>query len=244
MDVKKKQVHSRILPPLVMAAWAGMFIFLLIGGRYQLFLKPEFGFLVIGGLVISGLFLFGILDRGIPGGRDTGIKALFLLLPILFIFSAGESTLGSYALSKRTLVAPDSGTPASVEPVSREEEPNPLKTPDTGPELTPISQLIFNWDKYKGKSVVLEGLFSGNIEGAPDLAAVYRYFVSCCAADAMPVGVFLARPGEIDIEENQWVRVAGQVTLKQLDGYEMIFMTLENIEIREKPSKNAAYLYN
>lgn len=239
MDIKERQVHSRILPPLVLAAWAGMFGFLLIGGRYQLFLKPEFEFLIIGGLVISGLFLFGILGKGIPRGQDTGIKALFLLLPILFIFSAGENTLGSYALSKRTLVAPESGMTAS-----RSDVPDSQEIPDTASELTSISRLIFDWDQYKGKPVVLEGLFSGKIDGAPDMAAVYRYFVTCCAADAMPVGVFLDKPRDLDIAENQWVRVAGQVTVKQVDGYEMIFMSLDRIEVREKPSKNAAYLYN
>lgn len=89
------------LPFLVMTAWALTLAWLLGDMRFQLFLAPKFKVLIYAGAALSLLFALGAADR--PGGkqRDHIVKGLFLLLPILFIFSAGDSTLGNFALSKR-----------------------------------------------------------------------------------------------------------------------------------------------
>ena len=241
--VVRKKPNARMLPALVMGVWAGMFAYLLFGERYQLFLKPEFSFLIIGGLTISCLFFPGLFRSGIPKDKDTTIKALFLLLPVLFIFSAGESTLGGYALSKRTLVSPETGSTAA--PLEKMIQSNPV--PDLSgenPTLVSISKLIYEWKSFEGKKVAVEGLFSGQVQGAGELSAVFRYFVTCCAADAQPVGLFLLKPSDKEIQDNAWVRVSGRVSIRKVGAHEMVFMDLESIEPREKPSKHAAYLYN
>ncbi len=242
MDMNTRETHSRILPPAIMAAWIGVFIYLLINGQYLLFLKPDFVFLILGGLAVTSLYLWGFIGKTLPIDKDHTVKGLFLLLPILFIFSAGENSLGSYTLSKRPMLHPETGLdrPFSSTP----DTARPAAPPQTKSGLIPITRLIREWDAFEGKSVSIEGLFTGNVAGQDGLGAVFRYYVTCCAADAQPVGVFLKKTPDLDFEDNAWVRVTGTVNIMEREGFQVIFMDLEKIEPREKPSKNAAYLYN
>ncbi|MCG8617529.1 MAG: hypothetical protein MI802_15025 [Desulfobacterales bacterium] len=73
---------------------------------------------------------------------------------------------------------------------------------------------------------------------------MFRFAITCCAADAQPVGVFIPRPKTEILKANDWVRVSGKVAMRQMDGYDIIYMDLENIEAAEKPDKNAAYIFN
>ncbi len=242
MDMNTRETHSRILPPAIMAAWAGVFVYLLINDQYLLFLKPDFLFLILGGLLLSSLYFWGFLGKMLPADSDHTVKGLFLLLPILFIFSAGENSLGSYTLSKRPMVLPETGQDQPFSPKPEIIRPAAPSQSESG--LIPITRLIREWDAFEGKTVTIEGLFTGNVAGQEELGAVFRYYVTCCAADAQPVGVFLKKTPDINFEDNAWVRATGTVNIMEREGFQVIFMALKNIEPREKPSKNAAYLYN
>lgn len=234
---------KQYLPVAVLSSWAGMLAYLLANGNYQLFLKPGFQWLIITGLVIGLTLCLGMVFTGIssmPVQKNAWIKGLILILPLGFIIAAGENTLGEYALSKRTMV---SQAPASLSP-----ESNPKENTDAVPlsldEPILISDLIRQFSQYDGKKVRIEGMYADTVAGRDELSAVFRYFITCCAADAQPVGVFISRNPDSGFENNDWVRVSGTVRMTQLDGYEVIFMDLENMEAVEKPGKNAAYIFN
>lgn len=246
------------LPFLVMGAWTLTLGWLIADDRYQLFLAPKFEGLVIAGAVLSLVFAFGAAAGPATRVRDTLIKGLFLLLPVLFIFSSGEATLGNFALSKRGI--PPVQTDQATEMPADETAPrSPVMAPDTVAETAantepaaestamvpvPISQLIRDWDVYEGKSVSIEGLFSETVVGHDDLSAVFRYLITCCAADAMPVGVFAARQRDLDLKNDDWVSISGRVTKIKLDGFEILFMEEAMIKKRPKPSQSAAYIFN
>lgn len=234
-------VIKRFLPALVLSAWFGTMAWLVRDDGFQVFLKPDFKWLVIAGMVISLVLVAGLLSSGIsqiPVQKQAWIKGLILLLPIGFIFSAGESTLGEYALSKRVMVAPQkksSGPATEISP----------GTADTisDPSMVSISSLIREFEKYDGKAVQVEGMFAQAIYGHDELSAVFRYFITCCAADAQPVGVFIPRPKNAALENNDWVRVSGKVDMRQMDGYDIIYMAVDTINAAKKPGKNAAYIF-
>jgi uncharacterized membrane protein YcgQ (UPF0703/DUF1980 family) len=59
----------------------------------------------------------------------------------------------------------------------------------------------------------------------------------------MPVGVFMAGKQDSGIKDNDWVMAGGRVAYRKIDGYDVIFMTVERLEKKKKPSKNAVYIY-
>lgn len=233
------------LPFMVMAAWTGVLGWLLYNDNYQLLLAPKFGFLVCISMVLSLLYAACLGTAGIQTGNGHRTKGLILALPILFIFFAGENTLGNFALSKRTISPLQTNPLQGTGPETSAPEPLSNAAPADLP-LVSISTLVRNWDAYDGKRVRVEGLFSPSVSGHEELSAVFRYFINCCAADAMPVGfVFPSLPDtDTGPKENDWVMTGGKVHMGELDGYALIHMDIEFIEKKEKPSKNAAYMFD
>lgn len=233
-------VIRKALPLIALVAWTAGLVYLIVDDNYVLFLKPKFHALVWISLVIALVFIVSLLpgtfSGTLPEQKHPWVKAMILVLPLVFIIGAGQSTLGTYALSKRPM--------ASLP----EKEPSALKTSppvtESGEALTSISTLVREFDRFSGKSVRLEGLFSGTVVNHDELSAVFRYFITCCAADAQPVGVFMNRVADDTIQDNSWVRVEGKVAVQELDGFQIIFMDLEKITPAEQPGKNAAYIYD
>lgn len=96
---------------------------------------------------------------------------------------------------------------------------------------------------YEGQHISLEGLFSRTVVGHDELSAVFRYLITCCAADAMPVGVFTDRQDIEGITDDTWVRITGRVSKTRLDGFDILMIQEAVIEKRDRPSKDAAYIF-
>lgn len=235
------------LPFLVMAAWSCTLVWLSYEHQYQLFLAPKFSFLVYTGLFLSLIYTVRIYAARFRTGKDQTIKGIILFLPVLFIISTGDNTLGNFALSKRSMapLVTESSPGKTSDPAVSEPLPDPLpeRLPNELP-LISISELLKDWESYKGKRISVEGLFTKSVSDQDDkLSAVYRYLVNCCAADAMPVGVITRLETDIDLKDEDWVRISGKVYVDKLDAYDVIYMALEHIEKKEKPSKSAPYIY-
>ena len=89
------------LPCLVMAAWTLTLSWLIADDRFTHFLAPKFQILVYAGAALSLLFTIGAALLPPQNSRNQMIRGLILILPILFILSAGDATLGSFAMEKR-----------------------------------------------------------------------------------------------------------------------------------------------
>ncbi len=229
------------------------FSWLLWDDNFQFFLKPSFKILVIAGLVFS-VSLWGGLAVHLFQSKHTGtvkhswINGLILVLPVLFIFPAGQNTLGEYAMQKRSMAG--SAVQKAERATSDQVPSNPLTAipaydTEAGQDNDiSISTLIREFDRFGGKQVSIQGLFARNVSGHDELSAVFRYLITCCVADAMPVGVFVSSGAAEGIENNQWVRAEGKVELRKMDGFDVIFMDAANLQSLELPDKKAVYLYN
>ena len=224
-----------MVPPFTaLACWILTLVFLLTDDRFHLFLKPQFGILVHISLWISiGFALSLVAFRPPPGVPDSLIKGMMLLVPVVFILTAGDRTLGGFALSKRPLAAPETTGQQAASPKAEDPQNSDLS----------ILTLVQEWDRYKDTRVTLEGVYYEPREKDETMAVVFRYLVTCCAADALPLGVFMKNQGVGEIKDNDWVRVTGVVSQETLDGTAVIFMTPERIEKIPLPSKSAVYLY-
>ena len=204
-----------------------------------MFIKPEFGFLIYTGLFIcAAFFISGLFSPSIRLKDIDIINGLIILMPVVFIFLSGSQTLSSYALTKRTLMSPNTGPAESVTASGRSGAKE-----SEGPMDVTLSQLLRKWPSYNGKHISIQGLLHRSLVDNEDYALVFKYLITCCAADAIPVGVFIDKPRTEGFSDDDWVNVTGVVNLGKLYGQDIVVMALESIEKIEKPSKNAAYLF-
>lgn len=159
-------------------------------------------------------------------------------MPIVFIFLSGSQTLSSYALTKLTLMSPYFNSSESKS-VAKDSEAQKAGMPID----VSLSQLLRNWASYSGKQISIQGLLYQSLEDNDDYALVFKYLISCCAADAIPVGIFIDKKRTKGFNDDDWVKITGVVNLDKMDGSDVVVMSLESIEKAKKPSKNAAYLF-
>ena len=65
--------------------------------------------------------------------------------------------------------------------------------------------------------VKLEGAALSHQSLANNEIVVYRMLISCCAADAVPLGVLVRLPPGIKVKAGEWVEVEGQISILDFD---------------------------
>lgn len=176
--------------PLLYLAWFIALAGLLPGGAYEAFLRPEFGILL--GAAVVVLLGFLAVDMGRPPTPPKPIfgetiRVLILALPLAYLSVGRGVALDSGAFETRwtgpagaTAAGAPQAAPAAPETTAREAD---------------LVGLCWNSDAYEGQTVAVEGM----LRHEPDVAAryggngwlLYRFVISCCAADAQPAAVML-----------------------------------------------------
>ena len=198
---------SRIAQGTALAAWAGLFWFLLFSGRTSLYLSSRTAWVVpVGAIALSiaaiGRFATARVREPRPLGRSTAWAVGFVLVPVVAILVLPPAALGSYAASRRSL---SSGLVASAPDLQ------------AGDEVTLAAVAAAGWSDdarrslvtRAGSRVTFEGIVTKRDGQAADEFMLTRFIVSCCVADALSVQVRVvgAPPGQF--EEDDWVRVSG-----------------------------------
>jgi putative membrane protein len=195
----------------VLALWLVALLWLLEQGRYQRFIAPLFGGLLAGAGGLLLLFLLATVwhDRSLtqcapPLGRWA--RAAVLLLPLVYLSVAPAGGLGSAAFAGRSTGA---GRPTAI----RRLPPHPEA--DGTVELL---DLLTNFDHYAGQRVHVVGIVYRGAGVPPGHIVLFRFVLTCCAADALPAAVLVecARPD--DWAADTWVRATGVPRLTELDG--------------------------
>jgi len=74
-----------------------------------------------------------------------------------------------------------------------------------------------------------------------DSFLVGRFILSCCVADASPVGLVVRWPQATELPADQWIEVRGHFEVSTFDGLEMPVLVADDIQLIEPPSN--PYLY-
>ena len=127
------------------------------------------------------------------------------------------------------------------EPVREEEvvEPEPIVIPEgdileikENLFITQINDIYFNFDSYKNKTIIVEGMFTYFISYFDDAKcpAVYRLGPGCCGNDGWG-GFLLDYAGKYP-EENEWIRVIGTPYIKETNGFADLYLKVMSIEVK------------
>lgn len=229
----------RLVQLLVLIAWSAAFVWLLAGGGYRAYLRPQLWPLLAGGLAMGVMFLMAVL-RGGAGhthhGEGSGyLRAAICLLPLAYALVAPGAPLGGHAFAKRFVEKPADAAPPpapvvieepKVEPEVVEPEPEtppvppPPKIEPPREAVTPtdLMQLTEDFEFLKDQLVSVEGMVFRQENTPKGRIVLFRFSISCCAADALPLGIYVFHEDLAKFEADAWVRVTGRAVKREVDG--------------------------
>lgn len=236
----------KILVKVVSVLWALLLVSLLLpdnSGAITLhtFLKPDLWWLVTFGALIYLTFLLvpfsdcGCGHNHVKSRMGAFIKPLILLAPVPFILAFGNAEFGTDGLATRMIMRS-----AQLETSTKSLTDQDLGERDST-ELTDFLKLTTEPESFLGRRVKTIGMLYQDGQGSDDYLLGFRYVMSCCAADAMPVGVLINKPRDFVLEKDAWYEFEGTVQPDSIEGYFVIKMDDVLIRPIEKPSQTWLY---
>lgn len=100
--------------------------------------------------------------------------------------------------------------------------------------LTQINDIYYNFDAYKDKTIIVEGIYTllYSWDGSERIPGVYRRGPGCCGNDGWG-GFFLKYDGVLP-KENDWIRVTGTPELEVGENFITLYLNVTSIEIKEE----------
>lgn len=98
--------------------------------------------------------------------------------------------------------------------------------------ITQINDIYFNFEDYKDKTIIVEGMYSVFESAVSDATApvVYRNGPGCCNNDGW-AGFLLKYKGRLP-KENDWIRVTGKPELENSkEGFVNLYLNVDSLEI-------------
>ena len=225
----------RLLNIVVLFVWAVFLAWLLTYGRGDLIrlLHPRLWWvLCVAGFVLI-LFLTSLI---IPHGHKENRKTILaefpgvviLIVPLVYFLLAKDARLDGASLNNR-IIKDDNGMYLNNMPSF-----NIFSESKSGE--TSFSKILREPKKYVDQDV--EIVCQSHVdENLPDNTAMcYRYFITCCAADALPVFFFLSHQDGMEISNDRWVKVNGKLSIIINDDMEVPSVNVETIENVEEPA--------
>lgn len=232
----------RVLRALALAAWSGFFTWLWIGGEMTRYLGPRtywvvpFGALLLGAAALLHVGTLRADSPQVPPRTGDVLGLVLLVTPLLAVAIVPDADLGSLAASRKSTGAGVSAAEA-LSPEAGEPIENPaFREIAYAEESSRYADAIGLSD---GTETQLVGFVDDGDEGPEGTFVLTRFYVSCCAADAIPYSVAVD-PGDRAVEglgNDEWVEVDGYLE-KRGDGLVLVAEELRPVEEPDDP-----YLY-
>ena len=204
----KRFSPARVLSGVALAAWAGMFWFLLATDRTSLYLSARTAWVVPVGAVILTVAAIGRLasarlENPDPAGPKEIFGMALIVFPVVTLLALPPASLGSYAASRRSSLTSGSFVSTADDIQSGELS------------LVDVSGALRSRDAMRalvqraGDRVDFTGFVRREGSMPANEFVLTRFLISCCVADALSaeVRVVGAPPGQF--KSDQWVRVSG-----------------------------------
>ncbi len=247
--------HEHAASPNPVVPWVNAFILigtgvlfglLLITGDIRNYINTEFvAYTYIGTAILLLLGCYALLNavgriRPVYHGHFGIIAAAVFAVPLLFGIIVPSRPLGLDAVTD-DIDAADivARTDSASGIVAATESWNVL-------DWLAAYYTIDDFTQLEGQPADLIGFVRQVPEDGEGIFRITRFMVSCCVADTISVDMPVqyeaeSAPGEA-LEDGQWVRVAGSVSIAEFSGDTQPFIDASSIELLEK-APEPSYLY-
>ena len=219
----------------LLSLWALFLLWLLTYGKSDLIrlLHPRLWWVLSIAVVVLILFLISLIISHGDSEKKKSILLelpglLILLIPLLYFFIAKDARLDATSLHNR-IIKNDNGVYQNNMPNS--EIFGLSKSPDML-----FSKILRDPAAYENQDVEIVCQSFVNEELPENTAMCYRYMITCCAADALPAFIFLSLSNEQIIENNNWVKVNGPLSIIKNNEMEFGSVEVKSIEYVEEPA--------
>jgi uncharacterized repeat protein (TIGR03943 family) len=211
---------SRIARGLALLSWGAFFVFLKLSGRATTYIGPKTAWVVtVGALLLPLIALAYLIGARAPARKPTNreLGGLGLLVaPILFAIMVPAPSLGALAVANK------SGKPA----VPQDAPPDGLIRLYEIAWATESARYAKNADIASGQKVDFTGFVS-----QPAPLQLSRFFVTCCAADAVAYTIKIKPPaGTPKFSDDTWVRVRGTLAGRPGKDLSVVATAIDEVE--------------
>ncbi len=249
---------TNILPLLVYCIWGTLYFALLFSGNYVTFLRPSFWIILAVALFITILFIISYYFRDFSKedhGPEmlTWLQGLILLLPIAYLLPVSQENLGDHALSKKNVnvISQRSNTRNRLQSHKRKKEYKLIeeRTKDGSIKYrkASLSRISHSYIPFRHKYVETIGMITQNkkMRIPKEYALLYRFKITCCAADARPIGLIVKKNNEFpsDIKNESWVKIWGEFKIEKIKDINARIIIPHVVKKIKAPRKNQRYLY-
>ena len=217
------------------------FAWLIATGNVSIYINQRFAWLVVVG---AGIFiLLGLVNlRGSLGQGDEDQHEhyqigwdilLIVALPIILALLVPARSLGIEAINGGISLSPVGVASASAF------------------QRSPLDRNILDWLReferapspaaFNGTPADVIGFIYREPDFAPDSFMISRFTMSCCVADAFPIGMPVLAEDSADFATGKWARVTGELMAADFDGEFMPVLMADSLEPIEEPQQ--PYLY-
>lgn len=220
----------------VMVVWGAFLLWIAASGAMTRFLGPRtywvawFG---AAGLLIAGVFttLQAVRSRGPRARGADAMGVAVLLAPLLLVAALPAPRLGAQAASRKASAV---GALASFVPPPRSDGRVGLEEIHYASISLEYADSVGITD---GLDVSLIGFVTHPKRAPEGVFAVTRFYISCCAADAVPYSVVVDPGTSPDLPDDTWIRVEGTLA-RTPDGF-----IVNASEITQIDEPDSPYLY-
>lgn len=175
-------------------------------------------------------------------------KTLILLIPILVLLSGNSDRFTTTTVANRGIVQDLEKLPAARSAVSAPKSDS-LKEPTGRPMPLQVIDLLYALqmpsyrEEFEGKEVELTAQYVPMTTGNPrgDRFQAVRMFITCCAADAKPVGVTVRATVIPNVPEMGWLKITGRPTFPMEGGKRTAILEAMKIDPCDAPSEPFVY---
>ena len=242
MVEKMTSALCRYIDGLLLVAWLGAIGWLLLTGNDTAFLHPRFRLFLMGGAILLTAFILVILFG--PQRRKTGwqlvvtsAQALLLMVPLLFLTTVIDQGLGAHALARK-YTGMEQQTLARLLERGKDVAGEANQRPNVS-----LLDIARRMKQMGGRRVITEGLVYRPEIMPENYLTLFRFAIFCCAADAMPVWVFVEKIGVEAFDDENWIQVEGTVQIVNFNGIDVPVIRANSIVKKPAPSPGDQYLF-
>ncbi len=222
----KKVIHS-VLPPLLTIGYGAYLLWLFFSKKLFLFVQQNYIYLSL----VSGLFLLftGVVgmyhlvvelkrrreEDALDVTHEGSLYFVVLIIPLLLAFLVPLKPLSSATAALRS-----GGINTDAAYTAPQRNISMFDVDTTNRTIVDWIQLFTQDpepDRYKGLKVKLDGFVLRDSSLPENYFLVSRFVISCCAADARPVGIPVHfDPAKWQLKNDDWVEVTGTLDAAEI----------------------------